>query len=174
MESLTKQDILSFLEELGKQVTSGTSLMLLSGSALSLLGNPRPALDIDYLADDQNKADFQLSIDRLASQLHIKVEGVPFDRYIPFPEGTSQRHIFYRQFGLLEVTILDPYTIALAKIDRGLDKDLGDVIFLIQNGLVELDRLQSVVENALERAAEFDLHPDQARQHLEVIRQKVE
>ena len=44
--------ILAFLDAFGKRYLQPTSLFLLGGSALCLLGNPRPTLDIDYVGDD--------------------------------------------------------------------------------------------------------------------------
>ncbi|MBN2547937.1 MAG: hypothetical protein JXB15_02170 [Anaerolineales bacterium] len=171
MDNLTTQALLDFLSELGKHVSSPTRLLLLGGSALNLLGNPRPTLDIDYLGDDLNKTDFQLTIDQIAAQHRLYVEAIPFYHFIPIPEDSDRRHIFYKRFGQLDVYIFDPYAIALAKIDRGFDTDIDDVLFLVRQSLVDILRLRKMLEIALERAVEFDLHPVQARQRIKYIQE---
>jgi hypothetical protein len=173
MENLTSDAILGFLSDLGDRLAAQAKVLLLGGSALALLGSPRPTLDIDYLGDDLYKTDFQLTLERLAAQHRLDVEAVPLDRFIPLPEGASQRHIFYQRFGQLDVYILDPYAIALGKIDRGFDTDIDDVVFLVRQNLVDLDRLQAMLDAALERALEFDLNPTQARIHLDLVRRRV-
>jgi len=48
---------------LGKRYAREATLLLLGGSALCLLGSPRPTLDIDYVGDDLNKNELQQLID---------------------------------------------------------------------------------------------------------------
>ncbi len=170
MEPLNDAALLPLLAELGRRLPQPARLFLLGGGALLLLGSPRPTLDLDYLGDDLHKADWQISLERLAGELKIDLEAVPLERFIPLPPGASLRHIFVQRFDQLEVYIFDPYAIALSKIERGFDNDLDDVVFLIRSGYVDLDRLSEMLAAAMQRAAEYDLHPDTARQHLEVVR----
>jgi len=173
MEPLNDASLLPFLAELGRRMPQPARLYLLGGGAMLLLGSPRPTLDLDYLGEDLHKADWQLSLELLASELKIDLEAVPLERFIPVPEGAAQRHIFIQRFDQLEVYIFDPYAIAIRKIERGFDSDLDDVVFLVRAGFVDLDRLEEMLSIALQRAAEFDLHPDAARQHLELVRRRL-
>ena len=78
-----------------------------------MLGSPRLTIDIDFIGDD-----------------------VHLERFVPLPEGNEERVIRIGQFGNLEVFVVDPHSIALSKLDRGLDTDFDDLVFLIQNNHV--------------------------------------
>ena len=111
-------------------------------------------------------------MERLADELRIDLDAVALERFIPIPQDSSERHIFFKRFDQLEVFIFDPYAIAISKIERGFDSDLDDVVFMLRSGFIELDRLAEMLEITLQRAAEFDLHPDTAYQHFDLIRSK--
>jgi hypothetical protein len=173
LDNLTSEIILVFLEKLGERYPYASRLVLLGGSALCLLGNPRPTLDIDYLGDDLSDDEFQRTIDQVAAELHLSVDAVTIERFVPIPENAVERHIFYKRFGQVEVYIFDPYTIALRKIDRGFDTDIDDIVFLVQQGQIDLDTLDDYLSKALEQTKEFDLHPVEAKDHLEAIRRRI-
>lgn len=145
---------------LGGRVPPGSSLLLVGGSALALLGSSRLTIDIDFVGDDLHPSEFHQSIMRIARELKIHVEPVPLERFIPLPEGSGERNIHIGRFGNLEVRVADPYSIALSKLDRGFDTDLDDIVFLIQHGFVSLDGLDEIARNALAHAQKFDLHPE--------------
>lgn len=77
MAGIAEETILAFLVELGRRYPRPTELLLLGGSALCLLGSPRPTLDIDYVGDDLSKTELQQSIDQVAKEMGIEVEAVP-------------------------------------------------------------------------------------------------
>jgi hypothetical protein len=165
--------IRAFLINLGKRHLHSENLYLLGGSALCLLGSPRPTLDIDYIGDDLKKDELQLAIEEIGREMGLVVEPVPISRFIPIPEGESKRSLFIDRFGNIDVYIFDPYTIALSKIDRGFDTDLDDVVFLIKNGHVEINELERVIENALPHALEFDMDPKEVLAHLQELRNRL-
>ena len=51
-------EIQSVLLKLGERVPPDSSLILVGGSALALLGNQRQTVDIDFVGDDVNPTDF--------------------------------------------------------------------------------------------------------------------
>jgi len=173
MDELTPAAISNFLSEVGSQIMTPARLMILGGSALALLGSPRPTLDLDYLGDDLRKDDLQIIIEQLAVTHRMVVDAVPLDHYIPLPENVQIRHIFYQRYGLLDVYIVDPYVIALSKIDRGFDTDIDDIVFLVRRHLVDLDQLAENLEAALTQAVTYDLDPRQARLHLDLVRRRI-
>lgn len=160
MKNLTRESIQEFLTRLGSRYPKQVTLYLLGGSALILLGSSRDTLDIDYVGDDVQKDDFQKLIEEIADGLELETEAVPIERFIPLPEGNEQRKIRIGQFGNVDVYITDPYTIALSKLDRGMDHDLEDIAFLIQGNYINLKELEAIVQNAISKAGKFDLHPD--------------
>ena len=55
IETITPMDnteIQSILQSLGERLPPGSELILIGGSALTLLGSPRPTIDIDFIGDD--------------------------------------------------------------------------------------------------------------------------
>jgi len=48
MEPVTSLALEAFLQKLGERISQPTTLYLLGGSALCLLGSPRETLDVDY------------------------------------------------------------------------------------------------------------------------------
>jgi hypothetical protein len=61
MANIAKETLEAFLAEVGRRNPQEAHLYLIGGSALSLLGNPRPTLDIDYVGDDLRKDELQQS-----------------------------------------------------------------------------------------------------------------
>jgi len=45
-------------------------------------------------------------------------------------------------------------------VDRGADTDYDDLLFLVQNGHVEMEKLEALLQAALPQASKFDLEPD--------------
>ena len=172
MSTVDTQSILAFLDVVGRRQIKPERLLLLGGGALLLLGNARATLDIDYVGDDLHRTDFQQMLDDVAAEMHLQVDPVPIERFVPLPPDTETRQRRIGQFGSVDVLVIDPYVIALSKLDRGLDSDLADIVFLVEQGLVDLDRLAVEGERIIQRAREFDLDPAAIRRHLEVVRQR--
>lgn len=170
MESVAPEQIKAFLTELGDRYPLPTILLLLGGSALCLLGSNRPTLDIDYVGDDLHKNDLQYLIDQIAQELQIPIDAVPIDQFLPVPTGADERRLLIGQFGNIAVYVLDPYTIALSKLDRGFDTDIEDIMFLIRQNLVTLAQLEQVALSAITQGAEFGLDSGSIRTHLQTVR----
>jgi len=93
---------------------------------------------------------------------------VPY-QFIPQLPGLRDRSIFIARHGLLEFFHYDLYSQALAKIERGHDRDVTDVQATCQHQLIAKDRLRilfQAIEPALIRypaitASEFRRSVDQ-------------
>jgi hypothetical protein len=170
LTELEIDQIRRFLDALGKSFPESFRLYLLGGSALCLLGNPRPTLDIDYLGDDLVEADWQKEIKKVAEKMGVEVEAVPIQRFLPVPDIAEQRSLYFDTFGSVEVYIFDPYSIALSKIDRGFDTDIDDVVFLVSHKLVTLAELERLLHELLPQAGEFDINPQEMLAHLQEVR----
>jgi hypothetical protein len=165
-------EIQSILQRLGARVPPSSRLVLIGGGALMLLGSPRLTIDIDFIGDDVHPSPLHRSIMQIARELKIHVEPVPLDRFIPLPEGSTERSIRIGQFGNLEIYVADPYSIALSKLDRGFDTDLDDIVFLVQNNHVNLQELEHITSGALTHARQFDFHPD-ILAHLQELKKRL-
>ncbi len=137
-----------------------------------LLGSPRLTMDIDFVGDDVNPSELHRQILQTAKELKILIDLVPIDRFIPLPKGSEQRAIPIAQFGNLNVYVADPYSIALSKVDRGLDNDYADIVFLIQHHFINLKDMENIVQNAVSKAGKFDLHPD-ILAHLQELKKRL-
>ena len=157
---------------MGERVPPASQLILIGGSALTLLGSPRPSIDIDFVGDDIHPNELHRSIMQIAKELKILVEPVPLDRFVPLPKGSEKRNIRIGQFGNLEIYVADPYSIALSKLDRGLDTDFEDIIFLIRENFITLEELERITRDALPHARQFDFNPD-ILDHLQELRDRL-
>lgn len=173
MAEIAVSQIIALLTETGQRYQQPATLLLLGGSALRLLGSPRPTLDIDYVGHDLHKDPLQIVLEQVAEEMGLEVEAVPIDAFVPLPSDAQQRLLPVGSYGALNVYILDPYTIALSKIDRGFDTDIEDIIFLIRQGLITLTQLETVVSNAMARAQEFDISPTAMLEHLQDVRNQL-
>jgi hypothetical protein len=153
-------ELQSALTEIGKLVPPASRLTLVGGSALILLGSPRPTMDIDFVGDDIHPNALHSQIKQIAKGLKINVEPVPIERFIPLPKGNEQREIPIGQFGNLNVYVADPYSIALSKVDRGFKADLDDIVFLVQHNHITLKELERILNEALPQAGKYDFHPE--------------
>ncbi len=169
---MDKDKLQSILTALGEQVPPASRLFLIGGSALTLLGSPRPSLDIDFVGDDVHPNELHRTIMDKAKEMKLQVDAVPIDRFIPLPDGNEQRSIYIGQFANLEIHVIDPYTIALSKLDRGLFTDFDDIIFLIKNGHITQEELEAITLKAVSQAGKFDLHPD-ILAHLQELKSRL-
>ena len=168
MAELDDEQIQAFLEALGRRYSRRAKMILLGGSALCLLGSPRPTIDIDYVGSDLQKDEFQELMDEIAIEMGVEVEAVPIQEFTPLGFGDESHSIHVGRFGKIEVAIM-----ALSKLDRGFSTDIEDIIFLIQRGLISLSQLEQIVKDALPQAREFDMNPRELQSHLQTVREEV-
>ena len=160
MGSLAVQEVETFLVRLGKVFEAPAVLYLIGGGALCLLGNPRRTLDLDFsltLSDETQKLIDAITI--VADELHIEVEVITLEEFVPLPANAQIRHRYIGQFGHIEVYVYDPYTIALSKLARGLETDIQDVFFLLESGWIEIEELERFVGEAMPAARAYDIDP---------------
>jgi hypothetical protein len=74
--------------------------------------------------------------------------------------------------GIWKVFVADPYSIALSKLDRGLDTDFDDLVFLIQNNHVDIEEFERILSAALPHARKFDFNPDIVN-HLQELKNRL-
>lgn len=160
--------ITEFLAAVGQRLDAPAQLVLLGGGGLSLLGNPRPTLDLDFNGDEKSSDPLRAILDEVAREQQLDLAAVPLDRFLPLPTNAKDRHIAIGQFGNLHVYVFDPYSIALSKLDRGFDSDIEDVTFLLREEFIAVDSLRLMITELAEQANEYDLNLDQMQQYLEL------
>lgn len=165
--------VTKFFEALAKRHLKPATILLLGGGGLAVLGNMRPTLDIDYdiEAAPEEKVELETVMQEVAAEEHLELEFVPIEEFIPLPEGAKSRRRLIGQFGQLSVYLYDPYSIALSKVARGLETDIQDVVFMINEKIIMLAKLEEFVQDAVLKALQFDIESRDLHNHLAAIKQ---
>ena len=137
----------SFLHEVDARLHGPVELHCLGGFVVTVLhGLPRPTADIDVLSVIPGE-----SLGRLielageSSPLHRK-HGVYLDivTVVTSPDGYEGRLVEFLPgtWNRLRLFALDPYDLALAKLERNLQRDRDDVLYLARAAQLDLDLLR--------------------------------
>jgi hypothetical protein len=108
-----------------------------------LLGWRESTIDADILIVPERDALYR-ALPRLKEELQLNVEIASPAHFIPELPQWRERSLPIERFGRVSYYHYDPYAQALAKIERGHEKDLADVAQLIDRGLVEPQRLRQL------------------------------
>ena len=155
------------LRELGREAREDTAVYLTGGATAVLFGWRENTVDADILIVPERDSLYR-ALPRLKEELQMNVEIASPAHFIPELPGWRERSLFIAREGRLSVYHYDPYAQALAKIERGHTKDLGDVEELMARGLVEPQRLRELhaaIEPQLHRYPAID--PPSFRRRLE-------
>jgi hypothetical protein len=140
-----KSKIESFMAALGGKVR-GKGRIYLTGGATAVLHGWRPmTIDIDLKPEPEPAGLFE-AIASLKNELDINVELASPDQFIPALPGWQERSLFIAAHGLIEFFHYDPYGQALAKLQRGHERDLQDARSMLQNGLIQMKRLRELFQ----------------------------
>lgn len=145
-EEADRPKILQLIAELGKHAKGPGRVYLVGGSSIVLLENGRKTtIDVDLKLDPEPPGIFQ-AIATVKDSLGVNVELAAPDQFIPALPGWRERSRFIDSVGEVEFYHYDFYSQALAKLERGHDRDLRDVDFLIAHGLIDPTRLLEYFE----------------------------
>lgn len=124
-----------FMKELGARVQSEGTIYLTGGATALLFGWRDSTIDIDIKADPEPRGLFE-AIATLKEQLDVNVELASPDQFVPAVPGWRGRSLFIARHGGVTFRHFDPYTQALAKLQRGHDRDVRDVREMLRAGLI--------------------------------------
>lgn len=127
--------IQALLSALGREASEPTAAYLTGGATAVLLGWRDSTIDVDVRFEPE-RDDVLRAVARLKDELRINVELASPADFIPVPAGAESRAIYVSTEGRLTVYHYDLYSQALAKVERGHDRDLADVAAMIRGGLV--------------------------------------
>ncbi|MEM7587074.1 MAG: DUF6036 family nucleotidyltransferase [Acidobacteriota bacterium] len=134
-----------FIEALSRSVRAPTRVYLTGGATAVLEGWRETTVDIDLkLIPDSDE--LLRAIPRLKEEIGINVELAAPDQFIPEVPGWRERSRFIKQARQLSFYHYDHYSQALAKLERGHEKDLLDVKSMLRAGRIELSELQRLFE----------------------------
>ena len=119
--------------------TEGTCYFT-GGATAVLLGWRQATIDVDIvLVPDQDEV--LRALPAIKDELRVNVELASPADFIPLPGGWEERSVSIGREGMLSFAHFDPYSQALAKLERGHAQDLDDVRALVALGLVDPSRL---------------------------------
>lgn len=133
------------MRALGRGITEPCRVYFTGGTTAVLLGWRGSTIDIDLkLIPDSNE--LLRALPRLKEELEINVEIASPDDFIPALPGWQERSAFIRQEGALTFLHYDFYAQALAKIERGYERDLADVREMFASELIKPQRLRELFD----------------------------
>jgi len=144
----------SFLLELDREATGETRLDCMGGFVVTLLyGLPRATADLDVLliAPGEQRAPL-LELGVRGGALHRKYKiYLDFVSVARVPEDYEDRLIemFPGAYRHLQICALDPYDLALSKLERNIQRDRDDVKYLAQFVPLDLKILAERYEKEL-------------------------
>ena len=141
MRDLTNRDkIDEFMRVLGSKCRHPARVYFTGGSTAVLFGWRDTTVDIDlrFIPDLDELYRF---LPDLKEELSINIELASPPDFIPPLPGWEERSIHIGREGKLDFYHFDPYSQALAKIERGHSKDILDVEAMLHEGLIEPTRL---------------------------------
>jgi hypothetical protein len=138
----------AFLSSLDDKLSEPVELVCIGGFVVSLqYGLPRPTADVDVL--EVRPSSLVADLDTLAglgSPLYKKhrvyLQKVTVNTC---PEAYEDRltEMYRGAFSRLRLLALDPYDLALSKLERNIDRDREDVYYLAKTIPLDLELLQS-------------------------------
>lgn len=145
-ERADAQRVRAFLRELGRRTDVSARVYLTGGATAVLEGWRQSTVDIDLRFEPDDDQLLRV-LPELKEHIDVNVELVSPSDFIPELPGWRERSPFVLRAGKLDVHHLDPYSQALAKVERGFDQDLEDVDDMVRTGLVEPARALELFEH---------------------------
>ena len=135
-----KAKLLAFMEALGNRVGSSGTIYLTGGATALLYGWREKTIDIDIKADPEPSRFFE-AITELKDTLDTNVELASPDLFIPELPGWRDRSPLIQRSGPLDFRHFDFYSQVLAKLERGHERDMNDVLEFKKQRLVDPSKL---------------------------------
>jgi len=123
-----------FLRELAREADADVAVYLTGGATAVLLGWRESTIDADILIVPEQDSLYR-ALPRLKEELQLNVEIASPAHFIPELPEWRERSLPIERVGRVSYYHYDPYSQALAKIERGHAKDLADVAQLLARGL---------------------------------------
>lgn len=129
-----------FMAALGAEARTEARVYLVGGATAVLVGWRVSTIDIDLKLVPEDDRILR-AIPRLKEELEVNVELASPDAFIPEVRGWENRSPFVTREGRISFHHYDPYSQALAKLERSHQKDIEDVHAMRNAGLIDAGRL---------------------------------
>jgi hypothetical protein len=123
------------MRALGERAESECRVYFTDGTSAVLEGWRHTTVDVDMLLVADSDRLLQ-QVPELKEQLHLNVELASPAHFIPELPGWDRRSPFIERSGRVSFCHYDFYAQALAKVERGEERDLLDVRAILDRGLV--------------------------------------
>lgn len=153
-----EERIRRLLRELGASAQVETVVYLTGGATAVLEGWRGTTVDVDLRIEPESDALLR-ALAQLKDELAINVELASPADFVPLPAGWEGRSPFVAREGMVTFRHFDPVAQALAKLERGHDRDLDDVQAILERGLVDRGTLRAAfaeIEGELYRFPAID------------------
>lgn len=160
------------MRALGLRSRNAARVYFTGGSTAVMHGWRDNTVDIDLRFVPETDELFR-ALPELKEKLRINIELASPADFIPPLPGWEDRSLFIGREGKLDFYHYDPYSQALAKIERGHSQDILDVESMLRDGLVKAEKLLSLfldIENQLYRYPAID-PPSFARAVRQIVDQ---
>lgn len=125
-ERADAERIHAFMRAAGAAAAREGICYLTGGATAVLVGWRATTIDVD-VALDPEQDELLRELPRIKNDLGLNVELASPGDFIPLPRYWEGRSLSVRKEGLLAFAHFDPYSQALAKLERGHTHDLEDV-----------------------------------------------
>ena len=140
---VTGEKIERLMVALGQSVSGPGAIFFTGGVTALLHGWRETTIDIDLKALPEPAGLYEALAD-LKEKENVNIELASPDDFIPEIPGWRERSLFIARHGGIDFYHYDPYAQALAKIERGHERDQEDVACMLAAGLVEKDKLREL------------------------------
>ena len=159
--------LLLLMEALGRAARGPGRVYLVGGATAVLEGWRKTTVDVDMKLDPEPPG-LLSALPRIKDDLEINVELAAPDDFVPPLPGWRERSRSIGRYGSVEFYHYDDYAQALAKIERGHARDVGDVREMIARGLVRTKRLRELFDAIVPKLYRYPaIDPDTFRRRVE-------
>jgi hypothetical protein len=116
-----------------------TTLYLTGGATAVIEGWRSSTVDVDLRLEPEGD-ELLHRIAKAKNELDINIELVSPPDFVPELPGWRERSPYVFEEGRIVVRHFDPYSQALAKVERGFEQDLADVRAMLDAGLINSQR----------------------------------
>ena len=137
--------IRTLARELGRIAHTPVRIYLTGGSTAVIEGWRESTIDVDLRLEPETE-ELMRALPSLKDRLAINIELVSPPDFIPELPGWRERSTLLLTEGAVSLHHFDPYSQALAKIERGFRHDIADLHAMIARDLIEPTRLRELFD----------------------------
>jgi hypothetical protein len=143
---LTREKLRAVMIELARSAPKDVAgRVYLVGGGTAVWAGWRPStVDVDLHGEPEQ---LFRHIQSIKERLGVNVEFARPEDFVPPLSGSDDRHVFLEKIGTVSFFHHDPYAQVLSKVVRGFDRDLLDAEHFVRSGMVDPERLRSLVDD---------------------------